>query len=147
MQLLGVIVIIAEFILPSAGLLTVAALGLFGYSLYIAFAKISTSTGFIFAALDVILIPVSVLIGLKILAKSNVTHKTSLQGTASQSDNFKAYLGKEGVVLSDLRPSGMATIEGKRVDVVTHGEYIEEHSPVIVTEIAGNQIVVELKES
>ena len=47
LQLLGIVVIIAEMILPSAGLLTIAALGLFGYSLFLVFSTISVTTGFI----------------------------------------------------------------------------------------------------
>jgi membrane-bound serine protease (ClpP class) len=35
-----------------------------------------------------------------------------------------ALVGRHGVALSDLRPSGIADIDGERVDVVTSGEYI-----------------------
>jgi membrane-bound serine protease (ClpP class) len=41
-------------------------------------------------------------------------------------------VGALGVALSDLRPSGMAEIDGRRVDVVTSGEYIQQGEPVEV---------------
>jgi membrane-bound serine protease (ClpP class) len=49
----------------------------------------------------------------------------------------------KGIAVTDLRPAGMAQINSQRVDVVTDGEYIEADTPVIVTGVAGNRIVVE----
>ena len=45
LQLAGVIIIIAEIFLPSGGLLSLMAAGLFGYSLFIVFHDISTMVG------------------------------------------------------------------------------------------------------
>jgi membrane-bound serine protease (ClpP class) len=58
LQLAGVMVIIAEIILPSGGILSIVALGVFGYSLFIVFKEISISVGLVFAAADLVLIPV-----------------------------------------------------------------------------------------
>jgi membrane-bound serine protease (ClpP class) len=33
-------------------------------------------------------------------------------------------IGKTGVAITDLRPAGVATVDGERMDVVTEGEYI-----------------------
>lgn len=147
LQLLGVIVVIAEFVLPSGGLLTIAAIGLFAYSLYVAFTDISTAAGFIFVAIDIVLIPVLIISGLKLLAKSPVTLKKTLSqkdGVESQSSGLKDYLNSEGIAASDLRPAGMAVINNKRVDVVTRGEYIEKDTAVKVVEVSGNQLIVEI---
>ena len=54
LQLVGVIVIIAEIILPSGGILSVLAVGIFGYSLYFVFQDVSVSAGFGFVVADVI---------------------------------------------------------------------------------------------
>ncbi len=40
LQLVGVVVIIAEIILPSGGILSLVALSVFAYSIYIAFSDI-----------------------------------------------------------------------------------------------------------
>jgi len=146
LQLLAVGVVIAEVVLPSGGLLTIAALGLFGYSLYVAFAQISTSVGFMFTALDIVTVPVLIVIGLKILAQSPVTLRASLssrQGVASQDDSMRSYIGAEGTAVSDLHPAGAAEIKGERLDVVTRGEYVEKGTKVVVVEVGGNRVVVE----
>lgn len=62
--------------------------------------------------------------------------------TASRQD-YQSLLNARGESLTALRPAGMATIEDRRLDVVTDGEFIEPHQPIRVVEIHGNRIVVE----
>ena len=52
------------------------------------------------------------------------------------------WLGKRGRAHSPLRPAGIADIEGARVDVVSDGEMIEPGTPIEVTRVDGNRIVV-----
>ena len=150
LQLVGVVVIIAEIILPSGGILSIAALGVFGYSLFIVFNEISMTIGFSFVAADLILIPVLVIVGLKLLARSPATLRKTLsrkEGVSSQSSELESYVGRQGNALTDLRPAGIAVINGKRVDVVTRGEYLEKDSVIIVTAVTGNQIIVRQKDA
>ena len=51
-------------------------------------------------------------------------------------------VGKEGVALSALRPSGIAMINGKRLDVLAEGEFVMKGEPVVVTEVQGLHISV-----
>ena len=148
LQLVGVVVIVAEIILPSGGILSVVALSVFTYSLYIAFSDISKTVGFAFVAGDIVLIPVLVIVGLKLLARSPVTLRKTLsrkEGVSSQSPELDRYLDMQGTAVTNLRPAGMAIIDGKRVDVVTRGEYIEKDSVITVTAVTGNQIIVREK--
>ena len=149
LQLVGVVVIIAEIILPSGGILSIVALGVFGYSLFIVFNEISMIIGFSFVAADLILIPVLVIVGLKLLARSPVTLRKTLsrkEGVSSQSSELESYVGTQGNAITDLRPAGIGIINGKRVDVVTRGEYLEKDSAIIVTAVTGNQIIVRKKD-
>ena len=149
LQLVGVVVIIAEIILPSGGILSIVALGVFGYSLFFVFNEISITIGFSFVAADLILIPVLVIVGLKLLARSPATLRKTLsrkEGISSQSSELESYVGTQGNAVTDLRPAGIAVINGKRVDVVTRGEYLEKDSAIIVTTVTGNQIIVRKKD-
>jgi len=47
-----------------------------------------------------------------------------------------------GTALTNLRPSGTAVINGKRVDVVTEGSMIERGTPVKVIAVEGLRVVV-----
>ena len=145
LQLAGVLVIIAEIILPSGGFLSLVAVGLFGYSLFIVFHDISTMAGTYFVLADLIIIPALLALGLKILARSPATLRETLsseKGVVSQSPELESFMGREGKSVTDLRPGGTAIVDGKRLDVVSRGEYIEKDSNLIVVEVTGNQIIV-----
>jgi membrane-bound ClpP family serine protease len=145
LQVLGALVLIAEFVLPSAGILTVIAAFLIGYSLYMVFTGISTFAGYMFILADIFLLPVVVFAGFKLMASSPVTLKSSLSrdaGYSSQSETLTGWLDKTGEAITDLRPAGTARIDGKRVDVVSRGEYISKGSLVRVTTVDGNRVVV-----
>lgn len=51
-------------------------------------------------------------------------------------------VGKLGVAITDLRPSGVATIDGEKIDVVTDGEYIASGARVEVLRAEGYRHVV-----
>lgn len=60
--------------------------------------------------------------------------------------SLRGFVGSQGEALTPLRPSGTAEIEGKRVDVVTSGEFITEGSRIEVVKVEGVRVVVrELK--
>ena len=44
----------------------------------------------------------------------------------------RALTGHTGTAVSDLRPAGIAVIDGARYDVVTEGEYIQAGEAIIV---------------
>ena len=149
LQLVGILVIIAEIILPSGGILSILATGLFGYSLYLVFTHISASAGMAFVIADLIIVPILVYFGIKFLAKSPVTLRTKLSkenGVTAQSLDQNDYLGNLGLAITDLRPSGVARIKDQRLDVVTRGEYLEKQTEIIVIAVRGNQIVVKQKD-
>lgn len=146
LQGLAAVILIVEVIVPSGGLLGILAVGLIGYSLYTVFTDVSVNSGYLFLIADVVALPVIIIVGLKMLARSPATLKTELSsdaGVTSQSADLESYLGKTGVALSNLRPSGIALIEGKRLDVVSHGEYIDKGSQIVVSAVTGNQIIVD----
>ncbi len=109
----------------------------------------SMATAMTFVIADLFLIPAAVFIGLKLLVKSPATLNTNLSkesGVVAQSPELESYLGMDGEALTDLRPSGTARINGKRLDVVTRGEYLEKSSEINVLSVTGNQIIVKKKE-
>jgi membrane-bound ClpP family serine protease len=145
LQVAGIGIIIAEIIIPSGGILSILAVGLFVYSLHMIFTGISVASGMVVLIIDLITIPVLIILGLKFIARSPVTLRETLsreQGVSSQSKDMDQFLGLKGTALTDLRPAGMALLSEQRTDVVTRGEYLEKGTPIIVVKVTGNQIIV-----
>ncbi len=61
---------------------------------------------------------------------------------SGEDPTIQGLLHKTGVATSDLRPSGFATIEGRRVDVVTRGELLDKDTQIRVIQVEGNRVVV-----
>ncbi len=64
------------------------------------------------------------------------------KGYHSSQDGLEAMLGKEGVTKSTLRPAGIATIDGVRMDVVSQGGFIPKNTNIKVVKVEGRRVVV-----
>jgi membrane-bound serine protease (ClpP class) len=51
--------------------------------------------------------------------------------------------GRTGTAASFLRPAGIAAIDGRRIDVLTEGEFIPQGTPIRVVRVEGSRIFVE----
>ena len=70
--------------------------------------------------------------------------ETALDASAAPpADTSDSYLGRTGVAITPLRPSGTIRIDDRRLDVVTVGDFIEADTPVKVMSVEGTKIFVE----
>jgi membrane-bound serine protease (ClpP class) len=79
--------------------------------------------------------------GKRLLLKTSLLAK---EGYASSPEEDQRWLGKRGTAATDLHPSGIAHLNGDRVDVVSDGEFINAGQAVEVLRVDGNRIVVRL---
>ena len=59
------------------------------------------------------------------------------------SEDLTHFLGRTGRAATKLRPSGIADIDGFRLDVVTEGEFLDAGTPVVVIRVEGCRVVVD----
>ncbi len=64
------------------------------------------------------------------------------KGFKATSDSAEWLIGKKGVAVTDLNPSGKAEIEGRRYSVLADGQFVANGSEVRVTSNEGNVISV-----
>jgi membrane-bound serine protease (ClpP class) len=57
--------------------------------------------------------------------------------------NSKQLIGKEGIAITPLRPSGMVEVNGKKLNAITRGEYVDSNTKIKIISVEGNKIVVE----
>ncbi|MCH3913743.1 MAG: NfeD family protein [Acidaminococcaceae bacterium] len=68
--------------------------------------------------------------------------KNKPQSITPQQNNLAEYTGKKGKTETLLRPSGVAIIDGERLDVVTEGEFFPAGTKIVVNKVVGNKIFV-----
>jgi len=143
---LGLLCIFAEVFLPGGvlgilgwlliGTSIVAAYQLWGFSLpFLLLLFGFVAAGVLLYAIAIKLMPKTPIGKLIFLRTPQKGYKVSLTGD-------RELLGKEGVALSFLRPAGFAQIGGKRVNVVTEGDFIEKNARVKVCDLKDNNLVV-----
>jgi len=104
--------------------------------------------GVLIAFLILIFAVAVLVLWISIFPKTYLGKRVSLSDTlktAKSNDDRKDLIGAEGVVVSELRPSGFAKINGKKLDVVSSGGLIEEGKDIVVTNVEGFRIVVKEK--
>ncbi len=64
------------------------------------------------------------------------------EGYDGSSEKLSGLMGKRGAAITRLRPAGKARIDGRPIDVVSRGAYLDPETPVEVIEVRGNRVVV-----
>jgi membrane-bound ClpP family serine protease len=72
-----------------------------------------------------------------------VALKTNVDSTLTSTRDMGLQPGDKGVTLSRLAPIGKARFGDTTVEAKTHGEFIDEQTPVAIVRVEGYNVVVE----
>jgi membrane-bound serine protease (ClpP class) len=146
--ILGIILLLIEiFLIPGFGLTGVAGIILIFVSIFFTLGggtRALYSIGIVAAILLIFFIILLFLFPkLPIWSKLGLKEKLETEKGYTTYSNLEDLIGKEGVVITTLRPSGTIEIDGKRYDAISLGEFIEKNSKIKVIKIEGGKIIVE----
>jgi membrane-bound ClpP family serine protease len=132
----GLFLLGAEIFLPGGIIGVIGALALVA-AIVVGFLAFGAQGGLLSGIVIVLLSGVAMILWAKFFPRTGVGRSLTLSQDgklfkAGPAD-LKQLVGKEGVALTILRPSGMARIDNQRVDVVADGSYIAEGRTVKVT--------------
>jgi membrane-bound serine protease (ClpP class) len=155
----GVILLLVEiFVLPGFGVAGISGiiliflsifLSLIGSGPFITFESISMAI--IQLAFAIIAALVLIFLLAKYLPKSSLFNRLVLSDSEKAEEGFvsvneeQSLLGKSGVAVTILRPVGIAEIDGKRVEVVSDGEFIQPGTEIKVIKVEGMRVLVSAK--
>lgn len=135
----GLIFLFLEIFIPSGGILGLLSIASAGFGIFGLFHQGNVAMGF---AAIVGTVTASIL-GIRFGLQRLIFAGTLPPETATSVDaRIERLLGKEGVTYTPLRPAGVAIIDGRKVDVVTLGQFIDQNVPVRVIDNSGNRVVV-----
>lgn len=145
--LAGILCIVIETLTPTVGLLAGVGVAAMFYSVILAlggninavYAMLASVVvaGVIFAVI-VKKLPSSRLWKKVVLSDSSTTQR----GYVSAAVDRTPLIGREGEVITELRPSGTALLEDTPVDVVSEGAYIKKGERVRVIGVNGSRVLV-----
>ena len=127
----GVVLLAAEFFLPTGGVLVVVGIGLFAVAVGVILYYGSTREAVAAVVATCIGLPIAA--NLLLYAWQRMSRQVSLDSetvTATVANTREAaelehYLGRYGKTVSPMRPSGTVEIDGRRLDALTEGMMID----------------------
>lgn len=143
---LGIVLLLIEIFVPSFGILGVS--GILSLFAGIILAAYDREKAMYSLGIAIIIAIILVAVIAKYFKHRGVWNRFILKeefkteaGYVSSSSK-EHLLGKQGIALTTLRPSGTALIEDQRVDVVTSGQFIKANQPIEVVQVEGTRVVV-----
>ncbi|WP_010097047.1 NfeD family protein [Ornithinibacillus scapharcae] len=144
--LIGIALLIAELFLPG-GILGLIGIGAIIASLFMSGANVgdmmmSVSIAFIVAIIVAVILFRRIGLDKGIFRHVILKERTTTELGYVSKENRLDLIGKEGVAVTGLRPSGVALIDNERVDVVTEGSFIQVNTKLKVVKVEGVRVVV-----
>jgi membrane-bound ClpP family serine protease len=134
--LLVEILITPGFILGAIGILFMA------FGIYKSYQDYGTSIGNIVLVSVFVITVFIVFLALKTGVWDRMASKETISSKATQSNEGWVQVGDQGKAVSALRPSGNALFNGRKGEVTSEGETIENGTEVKVSRLAQNKVFV-----
>ncbi|TDJ53253.1 MAG: nodulation protein NfeD [Ignavibacteria bacterium] len=156
MFIIGVALILLEiFVIPGFGIAGISGIILVFTSLFFSLVGSDPFLDFELVSRAIIQLSISLVLALvlifvlaKYLPKTSIFNKFVLSVSEKSVDGFSSHsfaedlVGAEGIALTTLRPAGTAEINGRRVDVMTESEYVEQGKKIKVLAVDGIRVLV-----
>jgi membrane-bound serine protease (ClpP class) len=137
-----------EFAVPSFGMLGLLSATCYTFALILGFRE-SRELGIKVVVLGVLLAPVALAVGVKLVKNSPLGRLTTLAPPSGSeigrmgTEALRRFEGRTGSALTDLRPGGRAAFDDERLDVTAAGGFIPKGASVRVIRVEGVRILVE----
>jgi membrane-bound serine protease (ClpP class) len=143
----GILLIVIEACIPGFGVPGVCGILCFISSIILMAPTVQAGVQSILIALFGSIIIIA--IALRFLGRSKYWDRLSLsqslskdEGYISQNEDYSVYIGRKGKALTALRPAGIVALDdGKKLDEVSDGEFIEKGKAVLITAVDGPKIL------
>lgn len=126
--------------------------GILGAAALVTAVVLAFGTPFLFVAVEtiataIVLTAIGFSLVVRAVPQNAWAHRLALASAQGPdyvtSASFTSLRGRVGTAASYLRPAGIASIDGRRVDVLTEGEFISAGTPIRVVRVEGARIFVE----
>jgi len=144
--IVGILLLAIEAFVPGFGFPGIGGIICIAISIFLASSSATTALVSIFVSL-ILTIVVFILI-LKYAPTNKhfgqivLNTKLDKEKGYTSSEDYSKYIGRTGIVTTPLRPSGIISINGELLDVVSEGQFIEKEELVKISRIEGRRIVV-----
>lgn len=144
------VLIVTEIFVPSGGLISITALACLAAGLMI-FFKLEAVPRWVGIVTALVEIPAVLVVAYKIFPKTRFGKSVTLAPPQKQrgegvpdTEELKELLGAVGKVITPLRPVGTVDFNGRRLECVAEGGYVNKEAKVRVIKVESTQLTVRL---
>ena len=142
--MLGLLLLFVEILMPGFGLFGIlGTLSLFG-SLIAAFRLYGMAVFLVMLICSALVFFIMFFFAKKTGLHNKVILRDKQEEKGFDESSLQGLLGKVGMTHTDLRPFGVAEINGQLVDVCSTGEFIDRGVEVQVVQISGKTVTVKV---
>lgn len=146
---LGVVMLVLEAFMPGFGVPGISGIILEAAAIAMCWNTMGAGAAVGMLLVAIALLAVAVSLSLRSAAKGRLSRsRMVLNDTESQengysaNDDLRSFVGLSGETVTPLRPTGMATFDSVKLNVVSDGEFIEKGTAVTVVSVEGSRILV-----
>lgn len=147
--IVGIALLIIELFLPGFGVSGIMGILCLAAVIVIEFLTASPTTAYIVAAVLIAILILMIVLFMRsmkkgLLFRSPIVLKDNIEAVAVRPSacDLKSLIGKQGTVVTPLRPSGIVQIEGQRYSVESQAVFVEKDAVVTVIAVDGTKITV-----
>ncbi len=145
----GIILMAIEVFVPSFGILGLLGAG----SLIGGVVMAAWATGHALQTLGIAFVLAAAAVGIVVFVfkERGIWNRFILKDSLTSEAGYNSAItrhelvGRDGITLTPLRPSGTILIDGERVDVVSEGAFIERDKAIVIVKAEGSRVVVQEK--
>ncbi|WP_037289972.1 NfeD family protein [Saccharibacillus sacchari] len=145
----GIILMAIEVFVPSFGILGLLGAG----SLIGGVVMAAWATGHALQTLGIAFVLAAAAVGIVVFVfkERGVWNRFILKDSLTSEAGYNSavtrheLVGRDGVTVTSLRPSGTIMIDGERIDVVSEGAFIERDKAIVIVKTEGSRVVVQEK--
>lgn len=142
----GLLFLLLEvMVVPGTTVVGVAGFALIAFSVYESYHVFGTPTGHFILLGTISFTILTIYLSLKSKTWNKIMLKTEVVGRVNEIDENVVKAGDSGITVSRLSPSGKAIINDEYFEVHTKGEFIDQDTEVVVTQLFDNKIFVKRK--
>ena len=146
MMITGFMLLVIEMYIPGFGIAGITGTALMVVGIVI--MEPSPLQALILALICVILLGIAFSIAIHSISKGRLSRSKLVLNAAlnreepNESEDLSYFVGRVGKTHTALRPAGIAEIDGRRIDVITDGEFLPANTSVTVEQVQGLRVLV-----
>ena len=143
-MIVGIGLLVIEVFLPGFGVPGLMGGMLMIASIVIVWTNYGAMAGIWMTLAAVVLMSIAITVSLRSASKGGFFRRWGLKDIEKKmaNEDMQSLVGKSGVSITPLRPSGIGEFDGVRLDVVTDGQFVPIGTALTIVKAEGPRIVV-----